>query len=93
MMNCMNESDDFSLDCKTCIGAGTTACNDCIVTHLLANDDGPIDYVPVQLTPVPRIPDPQETAISLFQRAGLIGDHVEFVPIEDFESHGVPVTA
>ncbi len=86
----MNESDDFTLDCGTCIGVGTTACNDCIVTHLLANDDGPIDYVPVQLAPVPRVPDPQETAISLFQRAGLVGDAVEFVPFAEFESFAVP---
>jgi hypothetical protein len=87
----MNESDDFTLDCKTCIGAGTTACNDCIVTHLLANDDGPIDYVPVRLAPVPRLPDPQEVAIDLFQRAGLVDDPIQFVPVSEFESPGVPV--
>lgn len=88
----MNERDDFTLDCTTCIGVGTTACSDCIVTHLLANDDGPIDYVPVQLAPVQRIPDPQEAAIALFQRAGLVGDAVEFVPVDEFGAYGVPVS-
>jgi len=87
----MNESDDFILDCKTCIGAGTTACNDCIVTHLLANDDGPIDYVPVKLAPVRQVRGSQKTAISLFQRAGLIDEPVPFVPVEEFESYAVSV--
>lgn len=88
----MNESDGFTLDCTTCIGTGTTACNDCIVTHLLANDDGPIDYVPVELAPVRRARSPQETAISLFRRAGMVGDVVEFVPLDEFESFGVPAS-
>ena len=89
----MTESDDFSIDCKTCIGAGTTACNDCFVTHLLANDDGPIDYVPVALIEVPRVPDPQEVAVSLFVRAGLLDEPVHLVPLDEFEAYGVPVHA
>lgn len=87
----MFESDDFSIDCNTCIGAGTTACTDCIVTHLFANDDGPIDYVPVQLTVVPSIPDPEDVAIEMLQRVGLIGVMPEFVPLDEFRSHGAPV--
>ncbi len=91
----MTESDHFSMDCKTCIGAGTMACNDCIVTHLLANDDGPIDYVPVALAGsfkvVPRVPDQQEFAVSLFEQAGLVDGPVQFVPLDEFESYGVPV--
>lgn len=89
----MTESDDFSIDCKTCIGAGTTACNDCIVTHLLANDDGPIDYVPVALTEVPRVPDQNEVAVSLFVRAGLVDDHAPFISVEEFEAFEVSVGA
>ncbi|MEJ6720922.1 hypothetical protein [uncultured Ilumatobacter sp.] len=87
----MFESDDFSIDCKTCIGVGTTACTDCIVTHLFANDDGPIDYVPVQLTVVPAIPDPKDVAIEMLQRAGLIGATPEFVSLNEFRSYGAPV--
>jgi len=87
----MTESDDFSIDCKTCIGAGTTACNDCIVTHLLANSDGPIDYVPVQLAPVQRRADPNDVAIDLFRRAGLLDDPIQFVPVDEFEAHGRPI--
>jgi hypothetical protein len=94
----MTESDnfsaEFSMDCKTCIGAATTACSDCIVTHLLANDDGPIDYVPVALAEsfkeVPRVPDANEIAISLFQRAGLVDDPVHLVAVDDFDAYGVP---
>ncbi len=93
----MTEHDDFSIDCKTCIGAGTTACNDCFVTHLLANDDGPIDYVPVvlahSLKEVPRVPDSHEIAVSLFVRAGLVDEPVQFVPVVEFEAFGVPVHA
>jgi hypothetical protein len=80
----MFDSDDLTIDCKTCIGAGTTACTGCIMTYLLANDDGPIDYVPVQLTEVPRIPDPEEVAIELFRRAGLVGDSPDFVSLDEF---------
>ncbi|MGK0276203.1 MAG: hypothetical protein ACI9N0_002591 [Ilumatobacter sp.] len=87
----MFESDDFSIDCKTCIGAGTTACTDCVVTHLFANDDGPIDYVPVRLTVVPAIPDPEDVAIEMLRRVGLIGATPEFVPVDEFHSYGVPV--
>ncbi|MDA3031418.1 MAG: hypothetical protein O3B90_03720 [Actinomycetota bacterium] len=87
----MFESDDFSIDCRTCIGAGTTACTDCIVTHLFANDDGPIDYVPVQLTVVPAIPDPEDVAIRMLQRVGLIGVMPEFVPLDQFRSYDTRV--
>ena len=87
----MFENDELSIDCATCIGAGTTACSDCIVTILLANDDGPIAYVPIQLTEVPPLPTPEEVAIEMFTRAGLITSPVEFIPLEMFESSAVPV--
>lgn len=73
---------EFSIECGTCVATGTTACADCIVTHLLANDDGPIDLVTVPIAaPVSAV----ERAVGLFQRAGLLDDPVEFVGIEDFE--------
>ena len=79
----MSPRDEFTIDCKTCIGAGTTACSECMVSHLLANDDGPIDYVPVRLTVVPRV-DPVETAIDMFRRSGLVGAEPEWVSVEEF---------
>src|SRR6056297_2744324 len=48
-MGTMNDTPSTSIECGTCVAAGTTACTDCIVTHLLANDDGPVDFVPVAL--------------------------------------------
>jgi hypothetical protein len=46
MMDPMHDADDLTIECATCPATGTTACGDCIVTHLLANDDGPIEYTP-----------------------------------------------
>ncbi|WP_394934619.1 hypothetical protein [uncultured Ilumatobacter sp.] len=86
----MTGHQNFSIDCKTCIGAGTTACNGCFVTHLLANDDGPIDYVPVVLSEVPRLADSQEMAISMFIQSGLVDVPIQLVPVEDFARYGVP---
>ena len=45
------DTDTFSIECGTCIATGTTACTDCVVAHLLANDDGPIDLVAVTVGP------------------------------------------
>jgi hypothetical protein len=73
---------EFSIECGTCVATGTTACADCIVTHLLANDDGPIDLVTV---PVAAPVSTTDRAVTLFQRAGLLDDPVVFVSIEDFE--------
>lgn len=72
----------MSIECDTCVATGTTACADCLVTHLFANDDGPIEYVPV---PLGRPRTSADRAIELFDRAGLIDDPVEFVPMAVFE--------
>lgn len=72
---------DFAIECGTCVASGTTACTDCVVTHLLANDDGPIDYVTV---PVAMPTTPEQRAIELFRRAGLLDDPVQFVEPADF---------
>lgn len=90
MMGSMNETpstsaDSTSIECGTCVAAGTTACTDCLVTHLLANDDGPVDFVPVELAQ-PR-PD-HELVIELFRQAGLVDDPVVFVAVEEFDSVG-----
>lgn len=84
----MTNDNDFALDCSTCVAANTTACGDCVVHHLLANDAGPIDFVP---TPV-RAPIVSEAsrAIGLFANAGLLDDEPRFVAWSDFESGVVP---
>ena len=73
----------LSVECETCVAIGTTACTDCVVTHLLANDDGP---VPVEVvTPAERERADIDRAVSLFVAAGLVDDPVEFVDVADFE--------
>jgi hypothetical protein len=78
----------FSMECGTCVAHATTACSDCVVTHLLANDDGPIDLVTVA---VEAPTTPEQRAIELFARAGLLDDPVEFVALADFEAGVAPV--
>ncbi len=72
----------LSIECGTCVATGTTACADCIVTHLLANDDGPIDLVTVPLAAAVSATD---RAVELFRRAGLLDDPVQCVSLADFE--------
>lgn len=79
----MFENDELSIDCNTCIGAGTTACSDCVMTHLLANDDGPIEIVPVRLIEVPPAPTAQEMALDMFVRAGLVDAAAPFVSADE----------
>ena len=76
------ENNDISIECGTCVATGTTACADCIVTHLLANDDGPIDLVTVAVAAPLSATD---RAIALFRSAGLVSDPVEFASDEEFE--------
>jgi hypothetical protein len=73
-------NDGFSIECGTCVATGTTACADCVVSHLLANDDGPIEFVTVA-PPVTAT----DRAIALFARAGMLDDPVRFVELEEFE--------
>jgi hypothetical protein len=80
------ENFDISIECGTCVATGTTACADCIVTHLLANDDGPID---LQVVPVAAPQSITDRAIALFRSAGLVDDPVEFVSVADFEQGAV----
>ncbi|WP_148288712.1 hypothetical protein [Ilumatobacter nonamiensis] len=83
----MFESDDLSLDCSTCVAANTTACGDCVVQHLLANDAGPIEFVPA-----PRRGGLSHTerAVELFSRAGLLDPDPHFVAFDEFESTDTP---
>jgi hypothetical protein len=87
MMAHMFSSDDITLDCRTCVATNTTACEDCIVNHLLANDAGPIDFVPIEQVSAP---SDTERVVDLFVKAGLVHDEPEFVPIAAFQSFDVP---
>ena len=73
-------NDGFSIECGTCVATGTTACADCVVSHLLANDDGPIEFVTVA-PPVTAT----DRAIALFAQAGMLDDPVRFVAPDEFE--------
>lgn len=86
MLVTMFETDGLHIDCHTCLAANTTACNDCLVTHLLANDDGPIDLVVTPIRPL-RTPEQRavDVAIERFVRAGLLDDPPVFVPVHEFE--------
>ena len=86
----MFQNDDLVLDCRTCVAANTTACSDCLVHHLLANDAGPIEFVP---NPSRRQPSDAEHAVALFAKAGLIDEPVNWVTMAEFESHGSPQLA
>ncbi|MFT6290831.1 MAG: hypothetical protein ACJAR2_001422 [Ilumatobacter sp.] len=83
----MFNNDDLVLDCRTCRAANTTACNECVVTHLFANDAGPIEFVP---TPVSLRPSQTDQAVELFAKAGMLDDTPEFVAYSTFESSEVP---
>lgn len=81
MMIGMSET-DLPIDCATCVASGTTACGDCMVAHLLANDDGPIEFV---VAPVVSLTTPLDRAVSLFAAAGLLDDPPAFASSEEFE--------
>lgn len=87
IMGRMPTSDDLTLDCQTCVAVNTTACGDCVVHHLLANDAGPIEFVPA-----PAVSD-TERVVDLFAKAGLLDEQPRFVAYADFESLDVPLMA
>lgn len=101
----MNPRDDLTLDCTTCLAANTTACSDCIVTHLLANDDGPIELRPVQPAAVVDVAAVAgehddanggigwdvERVVERFVSAGLADDPPAFVTVAEFERAGSSV--
>lgn len=85
-------SDERSIECQTCIGFGTTACSDCIVNHVIANDDGPIDFVVVPFgrlgdeSPAATDDEPDDPVVSLFARAGLLDEQVQLVGRDEFDA-------
>lgn len=82
-MGNMFSNDDLVLDCRTCVAANTTACSDCIVQHLIANDSGPIDFVPAPVVTA------TDRAVQLFAKAGLLDDEPTFVAYAEFDSGAV----
>jgi hypothetical protein len=83
----------LAIECGTCVATGTTACTDCVVSHLIANDDGPIEYVTVALVrPRSAAERAVERALEMFRAAGLVDDPVELVDPAEFE-HGAAIAA
>ena len=72
------DHDGFSIECGTCVATGTTACTDCVVSHLLANDDGPIDLVTVA-PPTTAV----DRAIALSAQAALLDAPVQFATLDE----------
>ncbi len=79
----MSDEPLFSIDCGTCIATGTTACNDCVVTELLAATDTPIELLP---TPAAGSGAGLGGVVGLFQQAGLIDDEPVWVEPEEFDA-------
>lgn len=84
----MFQPNGSTIECDTCVAANTSACGECIVSYILANDAGPIEYVPAP-EPVTIGTGPAvgsiEAAVDLFVRAGLVDEPVVFVSVADFE--------
>ncbi|WP_420450484.1 hypothetical protein [Ilumatobacter sp.] len=89
----MASTPDVTLDCQTCVAVNTTACSECVVAHLLANDDGPIAFVPAPVARVDRAARELGRAVALLERAGLLGDDRDDVSYDDFEQGRVPQLA
>ena len=85
----MFQPNGSTIECDTCVAATTSACGECIVSYILANDAGPIEYVPapepVEIRPVP---GSIEAAVDLFVRAGLVDEPVVFLSVAEFERGG-----
>jgi len=86
----MFQPNGSTIECDTCVASNTSACGDCIVSFVLANDAGPIEFVPtpepVEVRPLPGTVD---AAVELFVRAGLVDEPVVFVSMAEFERGGV----
>ena len=89
----MFSSDDLTLDCQTCVAVNTTACGECVVNHLLANDAGPIEFVPAPSRPAPDGVSDTQRVVELFAKAGLLDEQPHFVAYADFDSADTPQLA
>jgi hypothetical protein len=84
----MNDAEIVTIECATCPATGTTACGDCIVTHVLAIDAGPIEYQPTSLRPGGSSAGEGSVdwAVELFAAAGLLDDPPQYVDRAEFEA-------
>ncbi len=86
----MFQPNGSTIECDTCVASNTSACGDCIVSFVLANDAGPIEFVPapepVEVRPLPGTVD---AAVELFVRAGLVDEPVVYVSVAEFERGAV----
>jgi len=75
----------LNLDCHTCLAANTTACSDCVVAHVLANDDGPIELISTGLV-IAAASDPAlDHAVNLLAKADLLDAEPVWVDRSVFE--------
>ena len=82
----MFQPNGSTIECETCVAANTSACGECIVNYVLANDAGPIEYVPApEPVEVQLRSGTIEAAIDLFVRSGLVEEPVTFVTVAEFE--------
>ena len=84
----MFDNDSVSIDCNTCVATGTTACNDCLVGHVLANQSGPINLVVVPRSPQRVAEHDVSRVVTLMARAGLIDNPPRWVTAHEFASSG-----
>ena len=73
----MTDDEPLSIDCDTCVATGSTACNGCVVGHVLANDDGPIELVVAarrQASDPPSTPHDAARILQLLTAAGMVDD-------------------
>ena len=65
----------------------SSLCKPILVHHLLANDAGPIEFVPAPAV------DDTDRVVDLFAKAGLLDEQPSFVAYAEFESFDVPLMA
>ena len=84
----MFDTDSVNIDCNTCVAVGTTACNDCLVGYVLANESGPINLVVAPRSMHDTDQHDVDRVIKLMARAGMLDDPPVLVTAEEFAAAG-----
>ena len=92
MMGFMFDHDFVNIDCNTCLATGTTACNDCVVGHVLANESGPINLVVTSRAAHHSDQDDVSRVIGLMSRAGMLDDPPVLLTADQFMASGSVAT-